>query len=151
MPPGNQRLSWPAGQRSLGRDHGVARAVAKRGKAGQAQRRDHQLAALSLGRGIEVLVEDLADELPLVDVQAVTLQARPPERARLGEPGVVDADGTEALLDPGPQARQRAARLAGAENPVDRFEGCLETLLEGDLEQVQGVGGRAPQRRRLDL
>ena len=98
----------------------VAGAVAQHREAGAVQRREHELAALA-GRGrLQVLVEDLADELVLVHVQAVPLGARGAERARLGEPGVVDAPGPEALLDARPHGGQRGAGLAGAEHELGR-------------------------------
>jgi hypothetical protein len=135
----------------LGVHDRVAGPVAQHREAGPAKRGQDQLAALALRGRVELLVEDLADELVLEHMQAVALRARVPEWTGLGQPRVVDAGGAEAFLDPLPHGGERRARLARADHQADRVERGLQALLDGDLQEAQRIGGRAPDRRGLDV
>ena len=54
--------------------HHVSGPVAQHREARAPQRREHQLAALARRGRVQVVVEDLADELVVVDVQAAALR-----------------------------------------------------------------------------
>ena len=119
--PAGQPAVRVAGRAALvGVHHHVAGAVAQHREAGAPQRGDHAARRARRRRRAQLVVEDLADELVLVDVQPAALRARVAERARLGQPGVVEAARAEALLDRAsarPAARRPARRCRSPARP----------------------------------
>ena len=116
----------------------VAGAVAEDRHSRAAEIGDDQLALV--GGCAALRIDDLADELAFVEVQAGLLAAVETPSADLGGPGVVEAVGTPSALKLGAGSREIRARLASVDGGVYAAGGEVEATVAGDFAQVQGIG-----------
>ena len=109
----------------------VAGAVADNRHPRAAEIGDDQLALV--GGGAALRIDDLADELALVEVQARLFAAVETPSADLSGSGVVEAAGTPSALELGAGSGEVCARLARVDGGVYAAGGEVEAAFAGDF------------------